>query len=148
MVLVLESPANGDGGVERERRQYLCPSCLAERSSSKAIFPARWRNALMSSIALSISACRRRASGTIRAMVRPRRVITTVSPRATSRRLTSAAPESFRTSVHFSCAVHDKLRQIAFEERKSIIHLINEGLDHVLTACHYATMAELSGKKR
>jgi hypothetical protein len=34
------------------------------------------------SSALSISACRRRASGTIRATARPRRVITTVSPHA------------------------------------------------------------------
>jgi len=60
----------------------------------------------------------------------------------------SLAPESFRTSVYFSRVVHDKLREIAFEERKSITDLINEGLDHVLTSRHYATTAELRGKKR
>jgi len=64
-----------------------------------------------------------------------------------SKAANSLAPESFRTSVYFSRAVHDKLREIAFEERKSITDLINEGLDHVLTARHYATTAELRGKK-
>ena len=57
------------------------------------------------------------------------------------------APDSFRTSVYFSRAVHDKLREIAFGERKTITDLINEGLDHVLTSRHYATTAELRGKK-
>ena len=54
----------------------------------------------------------------------------------------------FRTSVYFSRAVHDKLREIAFEERKSITDLINEGLDYVLTSRHFATTAELREKKR
>ena len=52
---------------------------------------------------------------------------------------------TFRTSVYFSRAVHDKLRAIAFEERKSITDLINEGLDHVLTSRQYPTIAELRG---
>jgi hypothetical protein len=56
-------------------------------------------------------------------------------------------PENFRTSVYFSRAVHDKLREIAFEERKTITDLINEGLDHVLSSRNYATTAELRGKR-
>ncbi|MCW6511306.1 ribbon-helix-helix domain-containing protein [Lichenifustis flavocetrariae] len=50
---------------------------------------------------------------------------------------------TFRTSVYFSRAVHDKLRLIAFEERKTITDLINEGLDHVLTSRNYPTVGEL-----
>lgn len=50
---------------------------------------------------------------------------------------------TFRTSVYFSRAVHDKLRAIAFEERKTITDLINEGLDHVLTSRNYPTVSEL-----
>lgn len=53
------------------------------------------------------------------------------------------APSKFRTSVYFSRAVHDKLRLIAFEERKSVTDLINEGLDHVLTGRGYPTTDEL-----
>src|SRR4029077_12879253 len=40
MVFVIESPARRDGGIEHEGHQYLCPSCLAETSSSTVIFPA------------------------------------------------------------------------------------------------------------
>jgi len=65
-----------------------------------------------------------------------------------SKRAASAPPEMFRTSVYFSRAVHDKLREIAFEERKSVTDLINEGLDHVLTSRNYATTGELRDKKR
>ena len=50
---------------------------------------------------------------------------------------------TFRTSVYFARSVHDKLRAIAFEERKTITDLINEGLDHVLTSRNYPTTAEL-----
>lgn len=53
----------------------------------------------------------------------------------------------FRTSVYFSRAVHDKLRAIAFEERKSVTDLINEGLDHVLAARNYPSTAELKEAK-
>jgi hypothetical protein len=56
--------------------------------------------------------------------------------------------EMFRTSVYFPRVVHDKLREIAFAERKSVTDLINEGLDHVLTSRNYAPTAELRGKKR
>lgn len=53
----------------------------------------------------------------------------------------------FRTSVYFSRAVHDQLRAIAFEERKTITDLINEGLDHVLTARNYPTTGEIRKRK-
>lgn len=66
--------------------------------------------------------------------------VTEKKPRA------AAKGEHFRTSVYFSREVHDKLRAIAFEERKTITDLINEGLDHVLTSRHYPTTAELRGK--
>ena len=59
-----------------------------------------------------------------------------------------AAPEMFRTSTYFSRTVHDKLREIAFAERKTITDLINEGLDHVLTSRNYPTTDELRPKKR
>jgi len=57
-------------------------------------------------------------------------------------------PSMFRTSVYFSRAVHDKLRDIAHEERKSITDLINEGLDHVLTARNYPPTTELREKAK
>ena len=63
----------------------------------------------------------------------------------------SGSPElssKFRTSVYFSRAVHDKLRLIAFEERKSITDLINEGLDHVLTSRNYPTVNELRDRDK
>ena len=50
---------------------------------------------------------------------------------------------TFRTSVYFHRAVHDKLRLIAFEERKSVTDLINEGLDAVLRARGYPPTGEL-----
>lgn len=53
----------------------------------------------------------------------------------------------FRTSVYFPRSVHDKLRAIAFEERKTVTDLINEGLDHVLTSRNYPTTAELREKR-
>jgi hypothetical protein len=70
MVFVIKSPARSDGGIEHEGYHYLCPSCFAENSST-VIFPVRCRNALMLAIALSSSACRTSASGTIRAIARP-----------------------------------------------------------------------------
>lgn len=57
-----------------------------------------------------------------------------------------ASDTHFRTSVYFSRAVHDKLREIAFEERKTVSDLIHEGLDAVLTSRNYPTTAELRGK--
>ena len=50
---------------------------------------------------------------------------------------------SFRTSVYFARPVHDKLRLIAFEERKTITDLINEGLDHVLASRGYPPIEDL-----
>lgn len=57
-------------------------------------------------------------------------------------------PTNFRTSVFFSRAVHDKLRMIAFEERKTVTDLINEGLDAVLQARNYPTTEELREKAK
>jgi hypothetical protein len=56
-------------------------------------------------------------------------------------------PAMFRTSVYFDRKVHDRLRDIAHEERKSITDLINEGLDHVLQLRNYPTTGELRRKK-
>jgi len=56
------------------------------------------------------------------------------------------ADTHFRTSVYFSRAVHDKLREIAFQERKTVADLIHEGLDAVLTSRNYPTTAELRRK--
>ena len=55
---------------------------------------------------------------------------------------------TFRTSVYFARPVHDKLRLIAFVERKTITDLINEGLDAVLTARGYSTTAQLRKKQK
>src|ERR1700733_7252937 len=61
-----------------------------------------------------------------------------VEPKAAPPRALESVPppaaKMFRTSVYFSRVVHDKLRDLAHEERKSITELINEGLDHVLTS--------------
>jgi hypothetical protein len=54
-----------------------------------------------------------------------------------------AASKTFRTSTYFHRAVHDVLRAIAFEERKNVADLINEGLDAVLTRRNYPTTAEI-----
>jgi hypothetical protein len=48
--------------ASRTHEGYLCPSCLAEASSSTAIFPVRCRNAFIFRIGLSTSDCRRCAS--------------------------------------------------------------------------------------
>jgi len=53
----------------------------------------------------------------------------------------------FRTSVYFHRSVHDVLRDIAHEERKSITDLINEGLDHVLAKRSYPGTGDLRRKK-
>ena len=74
-------------------------------------------------------------------MVGPDSKPKTVSPVAKA-----ASSEAFRTSVYFHRGVHDKLRAIAFEERKTVMDLINEGLDHVLASRHYPTTSELRGK--
>src|ERR1035438_2728927 len=71
MVLVLKCPTGGNRSVQHEGHQYLRPSSRAERSSSNVILPFRLRRAMMLSMALSISSCRRLTSGTILAIARP-----------------------------------------------------------------------------
>ena len=51
--------------------------------------------------------------------------------------------DMFRTSLYLSRAVHDKLREIAFHERKKVHELFIEGLDKVLTERGYAVTSEL-----
>lgn len=51
--------------------------------------------------------------------------------------------EMFRTSLYLSRAVHDKLREIAFHERKKVHELFIEGLDKVLAERGYAPSDEL-----
>ena len=63
-------------------------------------------------------------------------------------KLTQIEDANFRTSVYFSRLVHDKLRAIAFEERKTITDLINEGLDHVLQSRNYPSTSKLREKAR
>ena len=53
----------------------------------------------------------------------------------------------FRTSIYIHRSVHDVLRDIAHDERKSITDLINEGLDHVLAKRSYPGTADLRRKK-
>jgi hypothetical protein len=54
----------------------------------------------------------------------------------------------FRTSVYFHRGVHDVLRDLAHNERKSITELINEGLDHVLAKRNYPGTAALRRQTR
>lgn len=49
-----------------------------------------------------------------------------------------------KTSTYFSRAVHEKLREIAFTERKSINDLVTEGLDMMLQRRSYPTTKELT----
>jgi hypothetical protein len=53
----------------------------------------------------------------------------------------------FRTSIYIHRSVHDVLRDIAHNERRSITDLINEGLDHVLARRNYPGTADLRRKK-
>ena len=55
-----------------------------------------------------------------------------------------AAPAE--TSPAASRALHDVLRAIAFEEGKTVMDLINEGLDHVLAVRNYPPTSELRDK--
>jgi hypothetical protein len=71
MVFIIQNPARSVEASSTKGISSLCPSCLAETSSSTVIFQARWRNAFMFAIALSTSACRRCAWGTIQAIARP-----------------------------------------------------------------------------
>ncbi len=69
-----------------------------------------------------------------------------IEPQAPVAAKKAAPKDAFRTSVYFHRAVHDKLRDIAHEERKTVMDLINEGLDVVLTRRNYPTTGELRGK--
>jgi hypothetical protein len=51
--------------------------------------------------------------------------------------------EMFRTSLYLSRNVHDKLREIAFHERKKVNDLFMEGLNKVLAARGFPTTDEL-----
>jgi hypothetical protein len=55
--------------------------------------------------------------------------------------------DAFRTSIYFNRAVHDALRKVAFDERKTISKLIHEGLDSVLAKRGYPSIAKLRGKE-
>ena len=72
----------------------------------------------------------------------------TVVKRTKAAKAPKVEDTSFRTSVYFSRLVHDKLRAIAFEERKTITDLINEGLDHVLQSRNYPSTSKLREKAR
>ncbi len=65
---------------------------------------------------------------------------------------TAPAPErpakGFRTSVWFPHELHDVLRKIAFEERKTVTDLLMEGLDSVLKNRGYPSTAELGRGQR
>jgi hypothetical protein len=50
--------------------------------------------------------------------------------------------------LYFHRAVHDALRAIAYEERKTISDLVNEGIDHVLTSRKYPTAEALREQGR
>jgi hypothetical protein len=51
--------------------------------------------------------------------------------------------ELFRTSLYLSRPVHEKLREIAFHERKRVNELLIEGLDKVLAERGYPSSDEL-----
>jgi hypothetical protein len=51
--------------------------------------------------------------------------------------------ELFRTSLYLSRTVHDKLREIAFHERKKVNELFMEGLDKVLAERGFPSTDEL-----
>ncbi len=50
-----------------------------------------------------------------------------------------------RTSLYLSRAVHDKLREIAFTERRKVHELFIEGIDKVLAERGFPSTAELKG---
>ncbi len=64
-------------------------------------------------------------------------------PPAPARPAKGYAERGFRTSVWFPHELHDVLRKIAFEERKTVTDLIMEGLDGVLKNRGYPSTAEL-----
>lgn len=57
-------------------------------------------------------------------------------------------PKFVKTSTYFSPAVHEKLREIAFTERKSINDLVIEGLDLMLQTRSYPTTKQLTERAK
>jgi hypothetical protein len=53
-----------------------------------------------------------------------------------------------KTTAYFSRAVHEKLREIAFTERKSINDLMLEGLDYMLQQRSYPTTKQLTDRAK
>lgn len=51
-----------------------------------------------------------------------------------------------KTSLYLDPAVHDKLREIAFQERRKLHDLIVEGVDHVLKTRLHPSSSEIAGK--
>lgn len=51
--------------------------------------------------------------------------------------------ELFRTSLYLNRAVHEKLREIAFHERKRVNELLIEGLDKIFAERGYPTSHEM-----
>lgn len=56
--------------------------------------------------------------------------------------------EMMRTSLYLSRAVHDKLREIAFTERKKVHELFIEGIDKVLAERGFPGTDELRSSTR
>ncbi len=59
------------------------------------------------------------------------------SPQVTSSIERGEADGMFRTSLYLSRAVHDKLREIAFHERRKVHDLFMDGIDKVLAERGY-----------
>ena len=51
-----------------------------------------------------------------------------------------------KTSLYLNPAVHDVLREIAFQERKKVHDLVIEGLEHVLKTRRHPSTNEIAGK--
>lgn len=56
--------------------------------------------------------------------------------------------EALKTSLYLSRAVHDKLREIAFHERKRVHDLVLEGLDLMLEKRRYPSTAEITNSAK
>lgn len=61
---------------------------------------------------------------------------------------TQGEVEMMRTSLYLSRAVHDKLREIAFTERKKVHELFIEGIDKVLAERGFPGTGELRGNAK
>jgi hypothetical protein len=56
--------------------------------------------------------------------------------------------ELFRTSLYLSRPVHEKLREIAFHERKRVNDLLIEGLDKVFAERGYPSSEEMKSSAK